>query len=135
MEGLIEWRKIGLAPPECVSQSTKNYRNDNDTIGQWKESACICESGRRTSMKELYESYKFWCENSSLDALPNTAFGKELTRLGYKTVKTKKGNDRMGIGLKEPPGMTGGVAGKLPMSLNAQVMRSKRHEVGSELKH
>ena len=37
MQGLIEWRKIGLAPPECVSQSTKNYRNDNDTIGQWKE--------------------------------------------------------------------------------------------------
>ena len=41
----------------------------------------------------------------------------------------------MGIGLKEPPNMTGGVAGKLPGSLNAQVMHSKRHEVGSELKH
>jgi phage/plasmid-associated DNA primase len=79
-------------------------------------------------MKELYESYKFWCENSSLDALPNTAFGKELTRLGYKIFKTKKGNDRMGIGLKQPPGTTGDVAGKLSMSLNAQMMRSKPPE-------
>ena len=87
MQGLIEWRKIGLAPPECVAQSTKNYRNENDTIGQWKESACICESGRRTSMKELYESYKFWCEDSSFDALPNTAFGKELNSFGIRNIQ------------------------------------------------
>jgi putative DNA primase/helicase len=135
IQGLIEWRKIGLSPPECVSQSTKNYRNDNDTIGQWKESACIFESGLRTSMKELYESYKFWCENSSLDALPNTAVGKELTRLGYKTVKTKKGNDRMGIGLKQPPSMTGEVASKPPMSSTAQVMLYRRCEAVPQLKH
>ena len=87
MQGLIEWRKIGLAPPECVSQSTKNYRNDNDTIGQWKKSACICESGRRTSMKELYELYKFWCDDSSFDALPNTAFGKELNSFGIRNIQ------------------------------------------------
>jgi putative DNA primase/helicase len=105
LHGLSEWRKTGLAPPECVLQSTKSYRHDNDTVGQWIESACICESGRRASMKDLYESYKVWCEHSSLDVLPNAAFGKELTRRGFAVVKTNRGNYRRGIGLKVPPNM------------------------------
>ena len=37
MEGCIEWRKIGLAPPASVLQSTQEYRKDNDLIGQWIE--------------------------------------------------------------------------------------------------
>jgi hypothetical protein len=31
MRGLIEWRKTGLAPPDSVLQSTRSYREDNDT--------------------------------------------------------------------------------------------------------
>jgi putative DNA primase/helicase len=92
LHGLSEWRKAGLAPPESVLQSTKSYRHDNDTVGQWIESACICEPARRASMKQLYETYKVWCEHSSLDALPNAAFGKELTRRGFAVVKTNRGN-------------------------------------------
>jgi putative DNA primase/helicase len=102
MEGLTEWRQIGLAPPECVLQSTISYRHDNDSVGQWIESACKCGPGLRASMKDLYDSYKAWCENSSLDALANTAFGKELGRRGFESHKAAKGNGRKGIGLKEP---------------------------------
>ena len=60
----------------------------------------------------------------ALEPLHNTLFGKELTRLGYQIFKAKKGNGRIGIGLKQPSATTDGVAGKLPMSLNAQAMRS-----------
>ena len=105
LHGLSEWRKADLAPPKSVLQSTKSYRHDNDTVGQWIESACICEPARRASMKQLYETYRVWCEQSSLDALPNAAFGKELTRRGFAVVKTNRGNDRRGIGLKVPPNM------------------------------
>ena len=56
-------------------------------------------------MKNLYGSYTTWCENSSIDALPNTSFGKELGRRGFQVVKTNKGTDRKGIGLREQPDM------------------------------
>jgi putative DNA primase/helicase len=105
LQGLKEWRKTGLAAPECVKRSTKSYRDQNDSVGQWIESACIRESGRRTSMKALYESYTIWCENSSLDPLPNTSFGKELGRQGFEVIKTNRGNDRKGIVLREQPDM------------------------------
>jgi putative DNA primase/helicase len=121
MQGLIEWRKMGLAPPASVLQSTKKYRDDNNSVGQWIESACFLDSTLRTSMKDLHDSYCSWCESSSLEPLHNTLFGKELTRLGYKIFKAKKGNGRIGIGLKQPPAMTGDVANKPSMPFLTQV--------------
>ena len=55
MQGCIEWGKIGLAPPASVLQSTQEYREDNNSIGQWIESACSLDATLRTSMKDLYE--------------------------------------------------------------------------------
>ena len=63
LEGLREWRKIGLAPPESVLQSTKSYREDNDSVGQWIGSACVHEPKLRASMKDLYELYKSCVKN------------------------------------------------------------------------
>jgi putative DNA primase/helicase len=100
MEGLIEWRQQGLNPPPRILQSTGNYRDDNDTVGQWIESACVQEPGLRSTMKELYESYKLWCENSGVDAMQNTCFGKELTRRRFQAFKGRSGNGRLGIGLR-----------------------------------
>jgi phage/plasmid-associated DNA primase len=51
-------------------------------------------------MKELYDSYKSWCENSSFEAMQSTCFGKELTRRGFKILKERAGNARLGIRLK-----------------------------------
>jgi len=77
---LKQWRQQGLNPPPQVLQSTSSYGEDNDTVGQWIEGACIVEAEVRATMKELYDSYKSWCEHSAADALSNNCFGKELTR-------------------------------------------------------
>jgi putative DNA primase/helicase len=100
MQGLRDWRTQGLNPPLRVLQSTGNYREDNDTVGQWLEAACVQAPELRATMKELYDSYRSWCENSSVEAMQNSCFGKELTRRGFKTAKTRTGNGRMGIGIK-----------------------------------
>ena len=47
-----------------------------------------------------------WCDSSSIEPLHSTKFGKELTRLGYETFKAKRGNGRIGIGLKQSPATT-----------------------------
>jgi phage/plasmid-associated DNA primase len=119
--GCLEWRKIGLAPPAGVRQSTQKYRDDNNSVGQWIETACFLEPKLRTSMKDLYDPYASWCESSSLEPLHGTLFGKELTRLGYKIFKAKRGNGRMGIGLKQPSGTAGALTSRLSMPFPAQV--------------
>jgi hypothetical protein len=55
------------------------------------------------------------CDSGGLEPLPGTLLGKELTRLGFETVKSKKGNGRLGIGLKQPPAPTGAFEHKRSM--------------------
>ena len=57
------------------------------------------EPGAESTMKDLYQSYLGFCENSGIDALSNARFGKELTRRGYESVKGREGNGRRGIAL------------------------------------
>jgi putative DNA primase/helicase len=104
MDGLSEWKQQGLNEPPRVLQSTGNYREDNDTVGQCIKAACIVEHTCLTSMKELFESYKSWCENSGTDAMSNSCFGKELTRRKFEQVKGRSGNSRRGIGIKPTAG-------------------------------
>ena len=91
-------------------------------VGQWIETACFLDPKFRTSMKDLHDSYCSWCDSSSLEPLHSSLFGKELTRLGYKTFKAKKGNGRIGIGLKRPPDVMGNVASKPSRSLPPQLL-------------
>jgi putative DNA primase/helicase len=100
IQGLRDWRQQGLSPPSRVLQSTKTYRDDNDTVGQWIEAACIVEPRVQATMKELYESYKSWCENSAAEPMQNNSFGKELTRRGFESFRWRSGNGRTGIALK-----------------------------------
>jgi putative DNA primase/helicase len=100
MEGLKEWRQQGLNPPLQVRQSTGDYREENDSVGQWIEAACIVKPELRSTMKELYDSYKPWCENNGAEAMQNSCFGKELTRRGFEQIKGRLCNGRIGIGLK-----------------------------------
>jgi hypothetical protein len=67
-------------------------------------------------MKDLQDSYMLWCDSSGLEPWSGTLLGKELSRLGFETVKSKKGNGRLGIGLKQPAS-TGTFANERPMPL------------------
>jgi putative DNA primase/helicase len=99
--GYREWRTHGLKPPTQVLQSTGTYRKENDSVGQWIDAACKQGAGLGTTMKDLYESYRTWCENSGADPLSNAYFGRELTRRGFENIKGRSGNGRRGIALKE----------------------------------
>jgi putative DNA primase/helicase len=99
-EGYREWRTHGLKPPTQVLQSTRTYRKDNDSVGQWIDSACVLDTSTGTTMKDLYASYLTCCENSGVEPLSNAYFGKELTRRGFESIKGRSGNGRLGIALK-----------------------------------
>jgi hypothetical protein len=71
------------------------------SVGQWIEAACVQDPGVRSNMRELYDSYKSFCENSSMEPLHNTCFGKELTRRGFDKLKGRSCNGRLGISLKQ----------------------------------
>ena len=74
-----------------------------------------------------------------MEPLHSTKFGKELTRLKYETFKAKRGNGRIGIGLKQSPATTRllGTQRRCKKSVDVFArtrMRSKRCETVPELK-
>jgi putative DNA primase/helicase len=96
-QGYCEWKEHGLNPPPQVLHSTRSYRKDNDSVGQWLDASCVLEPGAKSTMKDLYQSYLGWCGNSGMEPLSNARFGKELTRRGFENIKGREGNGRRGI--------------------------------------
>lgn len=100
LEGCLRWMKHGLQTPDKVIRSTSGLREENDVVGQWMTSCCITSNPTSsTSVKELYASYKTWCENSGLEALAINMFGKELGRKGFADKRSRAGNRKIGISL------------------------------------
>jgi putative DNA primase/helicase len=99
LDGCAAWQDEGLNAPASVKDATGSFRSENDTVGRFVESACERKAGTRTLNSALFKCYRDWCENNSCEAVTAGQFGKELTRLGFESYKTKFGNGRCGIEL------------------------------------
>jgi putative DNA primase/helicase len=92
MDGCLEWQRIGLAPPKSVLDATDDYFGEQDTLQQWLDE-CTTDAGAFaiTRLKELFASWKAWCEAANLkpgsdkalsEALRDKGFTKQLNRVG-----------------------------------------------------
>lgn len=100
LQGYAEWKRQGLNPPDRIQSATKSYQTDNDPVGQFIESCCCEDPKAKATAKELYDAYKVWCLNSSLEPASNVAFGKELKRHNFKSIKARSGNEWGGLKLR-----------------------------------
>lgn len=103
LEGFADYLKLGgLHPPESVLYTTSTYREDGDTVKQFVDARCDTTGDDTFTMTAvLYSAYTIWCHNSAVEPLSNITFGKNLTRLGFKSKSTKAANGRLGIRLTE----------------------------------
>jgi putative DNA primase/helicase len=111
LPGILNWsleglRQIGeltgdfLSPPKSVMHSIAEYRSDNDNVSDFIDGACVRDPGARVMVKELYDRYVEYCENSGTEPQATVTFGKSLNRLGFDIHKMSKGNARKGLKLK-----------------------------------
>ena len=91
----------GLAEPEAVKAELRDYRASSDTVGMFLGECCEIGVKGTTMTKKLFEEYEFWCRESGLDALTQSAFGKCLGKKGFSPHKTAKGNGWRGVALKD----------------------------------
>lgn len=92
----------GLRPPQRVLNATKAYQQESDVVALFVESACDRVDDRTFTMtSNLYVAYIRWCQNSGLEPIANSMFGKELQRLGFEKKSSNKGTMRRGIILKD----------------------------------
>lgn len=108
LDGVEQWFQLGLAPPKAAIAAVEDYRADQDPVGEFLKDRCVVTdkinpaTGRKdeTTAKELYDSYKAWCESQALDSLTGKTFGSKLTARGIGTRKTDGRKVRTGVILR-----------------------------------
>jgi putative DNA primase/helicase len=111
VEGCLEWQEHGLEEPKTVTDATKQYREEMDTLASFLDEACVVGSGFRVLAESLYQRYAMWCDKSGERKDPKKAFVARLGERGFDRRRETAGVNKgryiwLGIGFRsgdEPP--------------------------------
>jgi P4 family phage/plasmid primase-like protien len=85
LQGCLDWRETGLEAPQAVLKASEDYLKGEDTVGLWIDENCdILSSTSNTSIKELWDDYKTYCENNRESCVKKRDFTRELRARGYR---------------------------------------------------
>jgi putative DNA primase/helicase len=101
VEGAKQFIKRGhnLLLPKCVIDATKQYRQEEDWLGNFLTECC--EIGFELSVMggELYEAYADWCERNNEYCRRSRDFAAALEAQGFQKQRTRFGSEWMGLDL------------------------------------
>lgn len=101
IDGAIEYLKHGLNPPQSVLQASDHYKQEQDHTSLYLTEATMDDPNSVVPAGDLYLGFKKWCEDNGHRPISNTAFGKELTRLGYEAASNGVKRVRRGLRMIE----------------------------------
>jgi P4 family phage/plasmid primase-like protien len=111
VEGCLEWQEHGLEEPKTVTDATKQYREEMDTLASFLDEVCATGPNHRVLAEKLYQSYAMWCDKSGERKDPKKAFVARLQERGFERRRETAGVNKgryiwLGIGFRsgdEPP--------------------------------
>lgn len=101
VRGFFEWKKKGLAPPPKVSEATEEYRQDQDTVGQFIAEKCKLAAGSEVKSSELFKEYRQWCADNGFNPVWGNTFGERM-KAKFEWKITMNGVFYYGIGILAP---------------------------------
>lgn len=72
IEGWKIYQQEGIVIPKAVTEATAQYRAEMDVIGQWLDEATTKKIGSKAVLKDLYQSYRDWCNENGFRAIPTS---------------------------------------------------------------
>ncbi len=96
VEGYRQWREQGLNQPETVTDATREYRGEEDTVAQFVDECCERDPDARTENGALHTAYQSWCERNGFKPFSTQKFKPRLEGLGFEQ---KRGTQRFWPGL------------------------------------
>jgi putative DNA primase/helicase len=100
VQGFDEYQKRGLDPPDRVLLATEQYRQDQDTVGQFIEERCIVAPGAQVQAGEFYQEYKKWCEENGYKPIWGNKFAERVGKR-FRKDETNKARFYFGVGIRE----------------------------------
>jgi putative DNA primase/helicase len=92
IEGARDWYIDGLREPETITNATKRYREDMDTLGDYfAEYVRTDDPNVSEGSARLHAAYTTWCRENRERVETAKAFAAMLTERGYTKRRTKSG--------------------------------------------
>lgn len=101
VDGALSWYKSGLQIPEAVLQSTNEYKEDLDIIGDFLQMCTDKVESKKITATNLYKVYCIWCKVCEYTPDDPKVFPRGLTERGIKGHKTNGVRYREGIQIKK----------------------------------
>jgi putative DNA primase/helicase len=107
MQACIKYQEVGyLKPPPSVLYHTRQYRWEEDIIGQFIDDCVMLVPDARLRARDAFTCYKNWCSQEGHEWVNATEFGKSIGKR-LKKGRDGKGNYYRGAGLKTDQKTTG----------------------------
>lgn len=83
LQGCLEWRRIGLQPPDAVVQATRDYFIAEDALGRWLDEVCRRDANATVTTAALFAAWESWAKNSGEYVGFVKVFSAELEARGF----------------------------------------------------
>ena len=90
-------KNFQLTPPDVILSEINDYKDENDWFSEFIEHCCELAQDYSVSSKELYSSYRIYCQDNSLTTHSTNAFYLSLENLGCRRSKENKAGKRTSI--------------------------------------
>jgi P4 family phage/plasmid primase-like protien len=84
INGCLEWRKIGLAPPAAVRAASDEYFAEEDAIARWIDEECVTGKHLWGIGVALWTSWKAWAERNNEWVGTRKSFAQALKDRGFE---------------------------------------------------
>jgi len=101
LDGLKEYHRIGLQPPEAVKAATDAYRRENDSMAAFLSECCEVRRLAICKNSDLFNAYRNFCGMIGFDPLSQTKFSLDLSnKPAIRSTRSMHGMVWHGIDLK-----------------------------------
>lgn len=102
LEGLREYREIGLALPDDLKQEVAKFVVSSDMVAAFLQDETKAVADGAVGAKTLYNYYRTSCGMSGIRALSMPQFRQEMLKKGYVTKRSSGGQAWRGLQLRRP---------------------------------
>jgi putative DNA primase/helicase len=97
IRGCMEWQKVGLSPPKCVTDATEEYLNAEDAFTLWRKDCCVEAKNLWTRTDVLFLSWSTWAEFNGEAAGSSKRFSQRLEAAGFEPARRHEGRGFAGL--------------------------------------
>lgn len=108
IDGCLEWRQRGLAPPEAVTKATADYLEAEDATAAWVADCCQISANAWARSNDLFANWSAWAQKNGeyigsqkrfierLENRPGMRSARQHNARGFFGLRLLPGNDWAG---------------------------------------